>query len=301
MTEPSQDLPFGTFRLSPRREWLRRRAELLPEGRLGRMGASLIRRALIGQGQGPVDVEVFPSINARLYPSTNRCEKRAVVGVKFFDREERDFMANRIEGAPRDTVAVVDLGANVGLYGLSAVAAGRNIGKGVKVLAVEPDAETRRRLEGNIAFSGALETFTVVAAGVGARRGTAYLAGHATNRGQHRVVDGDGGGDSPNGGEGHSRIEILPLLDICRASGFDRIDILKIDVEGFDYDVLAAFYASAPQTLWPEAVIVEVGRVEAGGSESDAPVVKLLGSHGYELAQRTKLNALMVAGPGSKR
>lgn len=299
MTEPSQDLPFGTFRLSPRREWLRRRAELLPEGRLGRMGASLIRRALIGQGRGPVDVEVFPSINARLYPSTNRCEKRAVVAVKFFDREERDFMANRIARALRDPVAVVDLGANVGLYGLSAVAAGRSAGKGVKVLAVEPDTETRRRLERNIAFSGAGDTFTVVAAGVGARRGTAYLAGHATNRGQHRVVDGDN--DIAARGEGHSRIEILPLVDICRAHGFDRIDILKIDVEGFDYDVLEAFYASAPPTLWPEAVIVEVGRVEAGRDESEVPVVKLLGSHGYDLAERTKLNALMVARPGSKR
>lgn len=263
------------------------------------MGASLIRRALIGEGRTPVDIEVFPSINARLFPSTNRCEKRAVVGVKFFDREERDFMAKRIAHAPRDTVAVVDLGANVGLYGLSAVAAGRNAGKGVKVLAVEPDTETRRRLERNIAFSGARDTFAVVAAGVGARRGTAYLAGHATNRGQHRVVDG--GSDSTDGGAGHSRIEILPLLDICRTHGFDRIDILKIDVEGFDYDVLEAFYASAPPSLWPEAVIVEVGRGEAGRDENDAPVVKLLGSHGYDLAQRTKLNALMVARPGSKR
>lgn len=294
MTEPSHDPPFGAYGLSSGREWLRRQTRLLPDGRLGRIGASLVRRALIGDGRAPVDVEVFPSIRARLYPATNRCEKRAVVAEQFFDPAERDFIAKRVAGAAHAPFVVVDLGANVGLYGLSAVAAARNAGKPVRVLAVEPDVETRRRLERNVAFSGARELFVVVPCGVGGRKSSGVLAGHATNRGQHRVVDGREGFTAD--AAGGPQIEIVPLFDICLAHGVERIDVLKIDVEGFDFDVIEAFVASAPRALWPDAIIVEVGR-----EASEAPVVRLLREHGYVLAERTKLNAIMVAQSNTKR
>jgi FkbM family methyltransferase len=159
----------------------------------------------------------------------------------------------------------------------------------LRVVAVEADPDTRERLRHNIEFSGAADNFTVVAAGVGAERGQGTIQTHDRNRGEHRVVPAAAG--SPAAGRGKTvPIEIIPLLDICRAEGVDRIDILKIDVEGFDYDVLRAFFATASRSLFPGMIIVEAGR-----DQGTSPVVELVQTNGYRLAERTRLNAILVA------
>ncbi len=281
MTDTTRHPPFGTYRLPRSHEWLRQQATRLPDGRAGRAGASLIRRFFTRQGSEAYDVEVFPSIHARLYPATNRCEKRVLAAAQFFDAQERAFLDETVGASSSNPFVFVDLGANVGLYSLSVLSSARRHNRDAKLIAVEPDPVTRARLLQNIAFSNAQDKFTVEACGVGATRGTGGIVGHANNRGEHRLVT-----DVPNGAG--ASIEILPLLDICNMHRIASIDALKIDVEGLDYEVLAAFFAIAPESLRPANLIVEVGK-----TDQNPAVVALCEKYGYRAVKRTKLNVIL--------
>ncbi len=278
-TEPHR--PFGTYSLPRSYEWLRQRSGSLPTGRIGHAGASIIRRIIARQGAGVYDVEIFPTIKARLYPTTNTCEKRVFIAAKFFDSPERAFLDAAVKASVSGSFVFVDVGANVGLYGLSVVSAARSLNRSVKVIAIEPDAKTRSRLVENVAFSNATGQFIVEDCGVGAHRGKGRVIEHPKNRGEHRIVATEG--------TDQADIEILPILDICRRHGVAAIDAIKIDVEGMDYDVLDSFFSAAPASLFPQTIIVEVD-----GKDTAPPVITLAASYNYRVAQRTQMNVILT-------
>ncbi len=41
------------------------------------------------------------------------------------------------------------------------------------------------------------------------------------------------------------------------AAGFERIDAMKMDIEGFEDRVLPPFFETAPRSLWPRLLILE--------------------------------------------
>lgn len=256
-------------------------ARSFPVNGFGRLMTSLVRRVCLLGRKEPYDVTVFPTISARLFPSTNRCEKRLVAGPQFFDLPERQALAEALKGSRSDPFIFLDLGANVGFYSLWTVAQSRQVGRPVRIVAVEPDRETRRRLEFNIAASGAQEDITVQACGIGAESGWANMTRNARNRGANRIAltaeDVAGG------------FEVVPLEELCRRNGIKRIDALKVDIEGHDFAALEAFFASGTTDLYPEMIIAEVGRKKV-----DPPLIRLCTENGYKLLKRTHLNAIMT-------
>lgn len=276
--------PFGTHRLSAPMERLRAATAHLPANRAGRALSSLVRRIVSRGPEEPIDAEVFPGIRTRLRPGTNRCEKRVLTGAQFYDHQERAALAAAL-GQADDNVPFIflDLGANVGLYSLWMVASARAAGRELQVLAVEPDPVTRARLLANLAASGA-DNVNVAPVAVGAEAGRGRIVEHGNNRGENQVAvsgstDGDGAGDG---------FEILPLHLICARYGVSRIDAMKVDLEGHDEAALTGMFAQAPEALWPRMLVVEAGKGEAA-----PPVVQLCERHGYRVAGRTRLNAIM--------
>lgn len=269
--------PFGTHRLSAPLERLRASTARLPSNRAGRAVSSLIRRIVSRGPEAPIDAEVFPGIRLRLRPGTNRCEKRVLTGAQFYDHQERAALAAALNGSDSKPFVFADLGANVGLYSLWMVAAARAAGRDLQVLAVEPDPVTRARLLANLDASNA-DNVTVAPVAVGGAVSRGTMMEHGNNRGENQVaVDADGSG-----------FEILPLHLICERFGVTRIDAMKVDLEGHDEVALQGMFADAPPALWPDLLVVEAGKGE------DAPaVVQLCQAHGYQMAGRTRLNALM--------
>ncbi|MHC5655153.1 FkbM family methyltransferase [Stappia sp. ICDLI1TA098] len=280
----SLDPPFGTYALPWPAEGLRRLAARMPANRAGRMLVSALRKISVGRSAGPIDVaEVFPTIGARLYPTTNRCEKRAVAGAQHFDPEEREALARAFAASSSAPFVFVDLGANVGLYSLWMVSVARQAGRDVVGLAVEPDPVTRARLEGNLSASG-VDCVMVAACAVGETAGRGAIVAHDGNRGEHRVRDA--------GTDEDGTFEVLPVQEICARHGIARIDAMKIDLEGHDEAALRSMFAGAPPTLWPDLIVVEAGK----GRELPS-VVRVCLDNGYELDRRTRLNALLVRAP----
>jgi hypothetical protein len=59
-------------------------------------------------------------------------------------------------------------------------------------------------------------------------------------------------------GSGRSlEVPVKALLDLLVADGFDRVDAMKVDIEGFEDRVLPPFFSTAPRTLWPRLLILE--------------------------------------------
>lgn len=272
--------PFGAHALPARLERLRALPARLGRGALARRLASVVRRICQSGRADPFDVEPFPGQRARLYPRDNLTEKRVFAAPHLWDRAEREALAEAMAAAPRP-FHFVDAGANAGLYTLAVRSMGR-----ARILAIEPEPATRARLEVNLAASGAgADEVTVAPVALSDRAGTARIAAIPGNRGEAALALAG------------AEVETVPLLDLLGAHGFSRVDALKIDIEGHEHAVLSAFLAAAPAALLPGLVILEARR----GAETDA--LALLRGHGYEVAGRTKMNAILsrVGPPGARR
>lgn len=278
MTAEPQSGPFGARALPPALEALRRWGTGLGTGPLARRTTSLIRRLCYLAAADPFDVEPFPGQRARLHPRDNLSEKRVFAAPQFWDAREREVLAEAI-AAGRRPFHFVDAGANVGLYTLaarSAAAPGQ-----IRALAIEPDPENLSRLRFNLAASGASDEVIVADVGLADAPGELVLS-EAENRGEVALsVSGEG-----------VRVKARPLADVVRAAGMDRIDALKIDIEGMEEPVLAAFFSDAPRTLWPALVLIEARH------GADTPALALLRSKGYVETERTALNVIMKAPAG---
>ena len=278
MTPNPADIPFGRFSLPFWRERLRRLAGRLPRNGVGRRMRSIVRRIVTAGSREPYDIEVFPSVHARVYPQTNVCEKRVFAAPQLYDWAERHALSGAIAKGAVQPFVFLDLGANVGVYTLWMVSQARRLGRPLKAVAVEPDPETFERLRMNLALSAAEDAMALQCA-VGANEGRGMIVGHADNRGEHRIELGPA--------EGAGGVRVLPLHTLCAQHGIDRIDAMKVDLEGLDHDVLGAFFGHMPQTGWPLWLVVEVGK------QKTAPVIDLCRQHGYHLHERTKLNAIL--------
>lgn len=286
MKQRTVEPPFGAYTLSRPAEFIRRLAIHMPYNRFGKWMVSFLRKTSVGRSAGPVDVaDVFPTIHARLYPATNRCEKRAVAGSHIFDPQEREALAEALIRSTSEPFVFVDLGANIGLYSLWMVSVARRARRELLGLAVEPDPVTRERLETNLAASAA-ESIMVAACAVGETSGRGAIVIHDGNRGEHRVRTAEANEEDS--------FEIVPIAEICARHGIERIDAMKIDLEGHDEAALRGLFTHGPANLWPDLIVVEAGK-----DEELPPVVQLCLGNGYKLERRTRLNALLARQPNA--
>jgi FkbM family methyltransferase len=160
---------------------------------------------------------------------------------------------------------VLDLGAHVG--GFSVPVADKH---GASVAAYEPDPDSRALLLENLRLNGA--------AGV---RSRPEAAGGRTGRGRLFVCAANSVRSNLYGplGDGPDvPVELLPLPEILRREGWRRADLVKIDVEGAEYEIL--FPLAGALAGMAGAVLVEAHR-EGGRGESD--MAEFLAGQGFEV------------------
>jgi len=123
---------------------------------------------------------------------------------------------------------MIDVGANVGLY---TAIAGVALGPTGRIIALEPDPESFQFLEQTVHANGLTNAQTIQAA-ASDLNGTAKLYICSENRGDNRLYQ--------NGfAERAIDISVLRLDDYLAAEGVNTVDIVKIDVQGFEGHVIA--------------------------------------------------------------
>lgn len=137
----------------------------------------------------------------------------------------------------RPGATVVDLGANWGYFTLMAA---QLAGPGGRVLALEPDPRMFDLLERNVRLNG-LTTVDAFPLAAGADFATRTLAGYAEgtgNRGTSRIEDEAIGGSSVR-----FSVDTVPVDTFLDQKGLGPVDLIKIDVEGFEDAVLEGMAA----------------------------------------------------------
>ena len=121
-----------------------------------------------------------------------------------------------------DARVIVDLGSHIG----TSIVFFRQRHPGAEIHGFEPDPESFGALQANV---GALEGVTIDPRAVAAGRGEAVFHSSANSLASSLVA-----------GDGQAvRVRTVGLDGIIEELALDRIDLLKLDVEGAEYDVLA--------------------------------------------------------------
>ncbi len=266
--------PWGAYAPPPRvRARLQACHRLAAGGRVAQRFAHLVRRPVKYGVHTPLDVEVW-GLRLRLMPRGNIAETKMLFAPHRADADELRLLGERLQPG----AVFVDVGANAGLYSLHVLA---RLRERVRVIAVEPDPEMRRRLAFNIAANG-LTTIELCATALSDHDGVATLLVNPAQRGENTLQAHEA---ARAGGERDAvEVPVTTLLALLRARGVERVDALKIDIEGHEPPVLRHFFANAPDALLPGLAITEFK------ADTADEIGALFASRGYRLRQRTTLN-----------
>ncbi len=261
----SPDWHIGFLLALTRHTWLGRGA--------ARKLASGILRAEVS---GPLDVRLFGQ-NARLYARGNHPETKALLNPSHFAPAEFAFCRSWL---PRDGGVFVDIGANAGIFSLYAASLMRT----GTIIAIEPIPLLFQRLSENLVSLNPAREGRVMA----------HLVNCAAGRepGELELFVPEQLGQAslhPLPGAERVKVPVRPLLDIVRDGRAGHIDVMKIDVEGFEDAVLGPFFRTAPDTLWPRGIILEHCHQHRWGGDIRAELIAL----GYGVARTDRTNTML--------
>jgi FkbM family methyltransferase len=172
--------------------------------------------------------------------------ERTLYYTGFYDRALHRFLLAEIRRG--DTF--IDVGAHVGLYALPVARQLRRAGGG-NVFAFEPSSDTSERLH-RLAIYNRCDNLTVVRAALGETAAVRPFRA-STQRGA-----GDAGTRSLFGaGEAVEDVTVQAFDDWSDGAKIERIDVVKVDVEGGEYQVLQGMHRSIARHR-PRCLVVEV-------------------------------------------
>ena len=132
----------------------------------------------------------------------------------------------------QDKRVAFDVGANIGLFTVMLAALDN-----VDVHAFEPVVSTFERLSSNVALNHFSSNIHLNLAAVGSKKGNVefdiYAKSPAINRLSNTSLV-----TSQSAAATRQKVSVINLDDYCQEKGIERIDFLKIDVEGMEAQVL---------------------------------------------------------------
>jgi FkbM family methyltransferase len=168
---------------------------------------------------------------------------------------ERDFALKPEKPKPELTTLIdslrpgdvfVDVGANCGLF---TVHAAHKVGPTGRVVAIEPLPIMLDRLRFNIAANG-YRNVSVVPSAVGDEPGSLTI--HICER-QH----GQSSAIAPIENGVPITVGVDTLAAVITAQRLEKVDALKIDIEGFEDRALLPMVRTLPRALWPKLIMIE--------------------------------------------
>ena len=262
--------PIGAFAPTAAQAALLRIARAIPiaGGAVRNYGAIALTR----MRAAPVDFD-YHGLTLRFYPTMYASARHMLFTPRASERAERAFLLRHL---PADGV-FVDVGANAGFFAF-AIAAAR---PAARVLAFEPIERYASVLAFNIA-ANRLSNVALEAVALSDQDGEMAfsLATQSLAYGEDRVI-----------------VPTRRLDTVLAQRGLDRVDALKIDVEGAEDLALLPFYDAAPRAMWPRAVLIE----DCFKDKWRRDCVAFLKERGYRQEMRGELNLGLALDASSAR
>lgn len=186
---------------------------------------------------------------------------------------------------------VLDIGGNIGQ---TALIIGHKVGKTGKVISFEPYPATIEKFERNLSLNDSISNVRLEKFGLGDRETKLLMhQDSVTNSGANRVVH-----QSLKEKTGVEEISIRTLDSYIKEKNISKIDLIKIDVEGFEMSVLKG----GQQTLseYKPDLFIELSTENLKDQEtSGEELIKFLENIGYKIIDVATMRPLPPLG-GSK-
>ena len=161
---------------------------------------------------------------------------------------------------------VFDVGANCGAFTLPLATAAA---AGSRIVAFEPNPVLAARLRTNLALNGLTESVDVVEVAIGAQDGEAPLNLVERNLGRATLRPIDSVSSMP------VAVRLLAQYLPEHSHRYETF-IVKIDVEGYEDEVLVPFLTTIPGECMPDAILLETDHDQLWGADLKG-VLKELG------------------------
>lgn len=243
MTVIDTSAEYGTYTPAPIIRRLIRLAQHCPDNWAGNQLALIIRKLVRKTAAMPLDSQAA-DIQMRFYLHDNVSERKFLFMPQRFDPAERQLIQQLL---PADGT-FIDIGANVGIYTLTAA---RVLNHQGRILAFEPNPPAFARLQFNIKANPDISAhITLLQEGVSDQDAEFEL----------QLDTGNLGGSSLKSRAASTQrvsVRCRPLLQVLMDQKITRIDMLKIDIEGAEDMALAPFLQQADDPLLPDYIIIE--------------------------------------------
>ena len=266
------DSEFGVRRASifQKTVWATCDWSMLPQSWRRRLRKQFARKI-----KGPFD-HSHDGMKFRLYPAENYCD-RVLFGRDVLPEKEEHLALLPLL---KPSMTFVDIGANVGTY---SVFVGSKVQGNLTLLAFEPHPRTFEKLRFNLR-ANQLPVDHLFNLGVGPDHASVPLwSDGGSNIGHTSMLKS--GTSNP---KVSNQVTIAPLLPLLLEHDVASIDLLKIDIEGYEDRALAPFFDSASNDLLPKHLLIEVAHQHLW----ERDLLQILDQKGYELTFSTKENRL---------
>ncbi|MEL6752191.1 MAG: FkbM family methyltransferase [Pseudomonadota bacterium] len=234
-----------------------------------------LRKRFARPVEGPFDVKQ-DGMKLRLYPAENHCDRVIFGRRRLPERAEHEALLPYLSNG----MTFVDVGGNVGSY--SCYVGTR--AKAARIVAFEPHPRTVEKLRFNLAANG-LQTDDVVNCALGEREETLQLWSDGGSNIGHTSLLPEGTANAKVSVD----VPVRVLPQVLAERGVVRVDMLKIDIEGFEDRALAPLL-EANEALWPKVVLIETAHQHLW----ERDVLAMLRDRGYEVRFETGENMLVV-------
>lgn len=215
----------------------------------------------------------FGGINLLLDPN-EVIDSALLFYPQYYDHQELRILKNIIT----PEFEVIDIGAHIGFYSLFL---GSHAKRG-QVLAIEADPDNFNRIKTNLGLNPQINNIKAINFGVSDKDEILSMGVSTTGN--------KSGNSFLSNSKLRKNIVCKSLYSILQEKGIQKIDLIKIDIEGFEFRVLSKFFKDAPRYIWPQWILIE----DNPNIVQEGKATELLFSVGYELKYDFGLNKLMM-------
>lgn len=188
------------------------------------------------------------SLKWRLHPSDNSVDRQIWLYGQTKEEAEIQWLTSHF--AARQ-ICFFDIGANSGLYTMRV---GHAISPKSRIFSVEPNPILCERLRTNLALND-IGNVHLLQCAIAAERGELRLRFTKTRKLQNL---GRASLHPERGNiESNFKVDVVPLAELAKDHDIEPIHLLKIDVEGFEDQVLSPYLNTLRDELLPEVISLE--------------------------------------------
>lgn len=257
---------FGTYTPSFKGKVLRFIISLgVSRGKMKRVFHFLWKRYV---GAGPLDI-IYNGLKLRVNPFGNSIESNILFSSKIREKDELTI----IKKLTNNSTLFLDIGANFGYYSIFAAGFGAR-----RCISFEPQPILINRINENIIINNFSNRIDIAPYALGAFEGEVKLQ-----------IANSGFGSSAIGKKIDSNESIEVKQKTLDTALFEfkenKVDIIKIDVEGLEDKILYPYLSKLEKQFLPSLIIIEDNSVDW-----DINIIEWLTNNGYEKVGKTRGN-----------